>query len=78
MRATAITYLNPAVAVVAGAVLLGERVTGWTVAGFVLVIAGSLLVTRRARTTSRAVAARDTDAGGELVPAAPVRRASSA
>ena len=49
MRATAITYLNPAVAVVAGVVLLGERVTAWTLGGFVLVIAGSVLVTRRAR-----------------------------
>ena len=49
VRATAITYVNPAVAIVAGAVLLGEPVTGWTIAGFVLVIAGSWLVTKRPR-----------------------------
>jgi drug/metabolite transporter (DMT)-like permease len=47
VRATAITYVNPAVAIVAGAVLLGEPVTLWTIVGFVLVIAGSWLVTRR-------------------------------
>ncbi len=47
VRATTITYVNPAVAVVAGAVVLGERLTVWTVAGFALVIGGSLLVNRR-------------------------------
>lgn len=47
VRATAITYVNPAVAIIAGAILLGEQVTVWTVVGFVLVIAGSWLVTRR-------------------------------
>lgn len=47
VRATAITYVNPAVAIIAGAVLLGEPVTVWTIVGFVLVIAGSWLVTRR-------------------------------
>ena len=47
VRATTITYVNPAVAVVAGAVLLDERVTAVTVAGFALVIAGSVLVNRR-------------------------------
>ena len=35
VRATTITYLNPAVAVVAGAVVLDEPVTVWTVVGFV-------------------------------------------
>jgi drug/metabolite transporter (DMT)-like permease len=49
VRATAITYVNPAVAIIVGAVLLGEQVTVWTVVGFVLVITGSWLVTRRSR-----------------------------
>jgi drug/metabolite transporter (DMT)-like permease len=49
VRATAITYVNPAVAIVAGAILLGEAVTVWTIVGFVLVIAGSWLVTWRRR-----------------------------
>jgi len=35
---------------VAGALVLGESVTVWTVVGFALVIAGSYLVTRRGRT----------------------------
>jgi drug/metabolite transporter (DMT)-like permease len=47
VRATTITYLNTAVAVVAGAIVLDEPVTVWTVVGFVLVISGSYLVNRR-------------------------------
>jgi drug/metabolite transporter (DMT)-like permease len=35
------------VAVAAGALVLGERLTVWTVVGFVLVLLGSYLVTRR-------------------------------
>ena len=46
MRATTITYLNPAVAILAGALVLGERVTIVTIIGFVLVITGAYLVTR--------------------------------
>jgi drug/metabolite transporter (DMT)-like permease len=46
MRMTTITYVNPAVAIVAGVLVLGERITIWTVVGFVLVLTGSFLVTR--------------------------------
>lgn len=46
VRATTITYLNTAVAVAAGALVLHERITLWTMVGFVLVIAGSVLVNR--------------------------------
>jgi drug/metabolite transporter (DMT)-like permease len=49
VRATTITYLNPAVAVVAGALVLGEPVTVWTVVGFVFVVTGSYLVNRGGR-----------------------------
>ena len=49
VRATTITYLNPAVAVIAGALVLGEPVTVWTVVGFVLVVTGSYLVNRGGR-----------------------------
>jgi drug/metabolite transporter (DMT)-like permease len=49
MRMTTITYLNPAVAIAAGALILGERITVWTVVGFVLVIGGAYLVTRHRR-----------------------------
>ena len=47
VKATTITYVNPAVAILAGVIVLGERVTVWTILGFVLVLAGSWLVTRR-------------------------------
>ncbi len=47
VRTTTITYINPAVAIVAGAVVLHERVTVWTVVGFALVLTGSFLVSRR-------------------------------
>jgi drug/metabolite transporter (DMT)-like permease len=47
IRATVITYANPAVAVVLGAVFLHERV-GWsTAAGFGLIIGGSVIAARR-------------------------------
>jgi drug/metabolite transporter (DMT)-like permease len=49
VRATTITYLNPAVAVVAGALVLDEPVTVWTVIGFALVVTGSYLVNRGGR-----------------------------
>jgi drug/metabolite transporter (DMT)-like permease len=47
VRATLITYVNPAVAVAAGVLLLGEQLTLATGVGFVLVIAGSVLATWR-------------------------------
>ena len=47
VRGTAITYINPAVAILVGALVLGEQITIWTIVGFVLVLAGSFLVTRR-------------------------------
>lgn len=49
VRSTAITYVNPAVAILVGAVFLSEAVTVWTIVGFVLVLTGSLLVTHRQR-----------------------------
>jgi drug/metabolite transporter (DMT)-like permease len=47
VRATTVTYVNPAVALIAGAVVLGEPVTGWAVAGFALILAGCYLVAAR-------------------------------
>jgi drug/metabolite transporter (DMT)-like permease len=46
VRVTMITYVNPAVAVIAGALVLHERVTVWTLVGFALVLTGSFLVSR--------------------------------
>jgi drug/metabolite transporter (DMT)-like permease len=45
-RATLITFINPAVAVVVGALVLDEEITMATVVGFVLVLAGCGLATR--------------------------------
>ncbi len=47
VRGTVITYINPAVAAVLGVTLLGEPFTPAMAAGFGLVIAGSVLATRR-------------------------------
>jgi len=47
VRATVITYVNPAVAVVLGVGLLGESFTTATAVGFLLILAGSVLATRR-------------------------------
>lgn len=46
-RAMVFTYLNPAVAVVAGVTLLGEPLTVGIVVAFGLILAGSVLATAR-------------------------------
>lgn len=46
IRMTAITYVNPAVAVIAGAIVLSEPITVWTIVGFALILIGCALVTR--------------------------------
>jgi drug/metabolite transporter (DMT)-like permease len=48
VRATVITYVNPAVAAALGVLVLAERFTLGMGIGFVLVLAGSVLATRRA------------------------------
>ena len=47
LRATVITYVNPAVAAALGVTLLNERLTAGMVIGFVLVLAGCFLATGR-------------------------------
>jgi drug/metabolite transporter (DMT)-like permease len=49
VRATVITYINPAVAALAGILVLHENFTAGMGIGFILVLAGSTLATRRAR-----------------------------
>jgi len=49
-RATVITYVNPAVALVLGVVVLDESITFATIVGFALILAGSVLATARDRT----------------------------
>ena len=63
VRSTAFVYLNPVVAIVAGALFLDEKVTVWTLVGFTLALAGSVLITRRS-------------AAEEPVPAVPVELAA--
>ena len=49
VRATVITYVNPAVAAVLGVAILGETFTFGMAIGFVLILAGSVLATRPSR-----------------------------
>ena len=62
VRATTITYVNPAVAMVAGAIFLSEPVTVVKVLGLLLVVLGSFFATRppapRAVAESQACVAR--------------------
>jgi drug/metabolite transporter (DMT)-like permease len=51
-RATVITYVNPAVALALGVLLLREPFTVGIAIGFVLIVLGSFLATRRASTSS--------------------------
>ncbi len=54
-RATVITYVNPAVALALGVALLGEPFTVGIAIGFVLIVLGSVLATRRASVSSTRV-----------------------
>jgi drug/metabolite transporter (DMT)-like permease len=55
-RATVITYINPAVALLLGVVLLREPLTIGAVVGFAMILVGSLFTTRRTRVSSAAAA----------------------
>jgi drug/metabolite transporter (DMT)-like permease len=58
-RATVITYLNPAVALALGIAVLGESLTLGIAVGFVLIVLGSVLATRRAVTPPASVPAAE-------------------
>lgn len=47
-RALVFTYVNPAVALLAGVIVLGEPLTAWNVAALVLILAGCVMATHRA------------------------------
>lgn len=70
VRATVITYVNPAVALLLGVTLLAEPLTLGTALGFVLVLAGSFLATRpppRGRARGEAVpTGQEAPAGREM------------
>ena len=53
VRATVITYVNPAVAAVLGVTVLNEHFTAGMAIGFALVLAGSVLATRATQGPSR-------------------------
>jgi drug/metabolite transporter (DMT)-like permease len=63
VRATVITYVNPAVAVVLGVALLGERFTAATAVGFVLILSGSVMATNGGRRWRRRPAYTDPVSG---------------
>ena len=55
-RATVITYVNPAVALALGVVFLHEPLTYGIIVGFVLIVLGSVLATRRTAPAKPSVA----------------------
>jgi drug/metabolite transporter (DMT)-like permease len=55
-RATVFTYVNPAVALALGVALLGEPLTFGIALGFVLIVLGSVLATRRTASAKPSVA----------------------
>jgi drug/metabolite transporter (DMT)-like permease len=69
VRATVITYVNPAVAVALGAAVLGEPITPAIVISFALILAGSVLATgspgNRLRSLSRSGSAEQVADGGD-------------
>jgi drug/metabolite transporter (DMT)-like permease len=74
-RATVVTYVNPAIAVVLGALLLDEPLSGGGIAGLLLIVAGSWLSTggnvppRLLRRVARADHGRPADAHDVVAPA---------
>jgi drug/metabolite transporter (DMT)-like permease len=68
LRAQAITYVNPAVALALGVVILGEPFTAGAVAGFALILLGLVLATRRRSPDRRPGAAPGPSIAGDQVP----------
>ncbi|MCP2321786.1 drug/metabolite transporter (DMT)-like permease [Hamadaea flava] len=68
VRGPVITYVNPAVAVLLGVIVLSEPFTAGIGIGFALVLAGSVLATQRA--ADKKTPARDPAAGAEAEPVA--------
>jgi drug/metabolite transporter (DMT)-like permease len=62
-RALVFTYVNPAVALAAGVIVLNEPLTPWNVAGLALILAGSVLATRRPDVDSVPATSEPTRAG---------------
>ena len=70
VRSTVITYLNPAVALLLGVAILDEAFTVATAVGFALILAGSVLATRRSQPApALAAPRRPVDAECEVLSA---------
>lgn len=70
-RATVVTYVNPAVAIVLGVLVLAEPLTVGLAVGFPLIIVGALLATSRSKPAADdvvLVAAAAADVAGDAVP----------
>jgi drug/metabolite transporter (DMT)-like permease len=66
VRATVITYVNPAVAALLGVAVLRETFSVWMGLGFVLVLLGSTVATRRRTPTAALERAPELVAGEAL------------
>lgn len=73
-RATVITYVNPAVAVAAGVIFLGEPLTPSILIAFALILAGSILATTRRRDGAAPAAPATGATGGAAAPGTPAER----
>ena len=62
-RALVFTYINPAVALAAGVVVLHEPLTAWNIAALVLILAGCVLAMRRHTAEQPAIATEPTGVG---------------
>jgi drug/metabolite transporter (DMT)-like permease len=79
VRATVITYVNPAIAVLLGVTAAHETLTVGTMVGFVLILSGSFLATRAGRSRrSRRAGAPERAPAGAAAPCAPVPAAGLA
>jgi drug/metabolite transporter (DMT)-like permease len=67
VRATVITYVNPAVAIALGVTVLNEHLTAGMIVGFPLVIVGSVLATTRGSGATR-VRATETQEAPAVTP----------
>jgi threonine/homoserine efflux transporter RhtA len=68
-RALVFTYINPAVALAAGVIVLGEPLTRWNFAGLALVLTGCVLATRRVEQAAAApFAVEPTQASPNVTP----------
>jgi len=73
VRATVITYFNPAVALLLGVTLLREPFTVGAVLGFSLILVGSLLATRRASGPAAGAASSASSSSASEEPDTPGR-----